>query len=219
MQPTPQHLQGNGYSSVNAERLCVLHACEAFFIFHLLNGPFSVIPLNTLSDSITLYQNDGLKTLKINHPVAEAAISLHGGHLFQFKPTGQEEIIWLSEKAEFNPQKAIRGGVPICWPWFGRIANPAHGFARISEWSLLDHQEDDDKVIVRLSLNDSEATRAVWPHAFYAVITFTISTTLSIQLDVKNTDSHTWCCSGALHSYFNVSNASDCYTHFHWRCG
>ena len=125
-----------------------------------------VTPLKSVSNSITLCSQDELQILNVQHPVAEAAISLHGGHLITFKPAGQDDILWLSDKAEFKTSKALRGGVPICWPWFGRIAAPAHGFARNSQWSLLDHHEDAEKVVIRLSLQDSEATRAVWPTRF-----------------------------------------------------
>lgn len=170
-----------------------------------------VTPLKTLSDSIRLCQKNELHVLQIRHPKAEAAISLHGGHLIQFKPAGEKDLIWISENAEFNPEKAIRGGVPVCWPWFGRIATPAHGFARTSQWQLLDHQEDSDKVIIRLTLTDDDNTRSIWPHAFQATLTFTLSSSVDIRLEVKNTASQPWRCSGALHSYFNLSNASDCH--------
>ncbi|MGB0361133.1 MAG: D-hexose-6-phosphate mutarotase, partial [Endozoicomonas sp.] len=95
---------------------------------------------------------------------------------------------------------------PVCWPWFGAISSPSHGFARISEWQLYDVQDNEQEVIIKLSLNASEQSRAIWPHEFSTILLFTLSSTLKISLDVKNTDSVPWCWSGALHTYFNIAH-------------
>ena len=168
-------------------------------------------PIETLSPSIELCLNNELPILKITHPTAEAKLSLHGGHLLQFKPAGHKDIIWLSEQAQFSTNAAIRGGVPICWPWFGRIAQPSHGFARTSLWQLMDHQESHDGVIIRLLLEDNEYTRTFWPHAFKAILTFTIGVTLTIDLDIQNTGQQPWRFSGALHTYFHLGDAPSSY--------
>lgn len=164
-----------------------------------------------LSDAVTICEYQGIKIVRINHAQAEAGISLHGGHLIWFKPQGEEEVIWLSEKAEFDTAKAIRGGIPVCWPWFGKAAAPSHGFARNSEWTLHEHRENDSGVIVALTLSDSEATRAIWPHKFNNVLTFEIGTTLKVSLTSTNTDDAAWHFSGALHTYFSVANIRDTY--------
>ncbi|WP_257265872.1 D-hexose-6-phosphate mutarotase [Endozoicomonas sp. ONNA2] len=162
---------------------------------------------STLSPAITRHSLNGLPILKIQSPKCEAAISLQGGHLLQFKPAGQQDVIWLSKKAIFSPGKAIRGGVPVCWPWFGPVSTP--GFARISAWQLLDHGEHEQAVTIRLKLNACEQTREIWPHDFSAVLTFTLGETLSIDLEMINTDEHPWQWSGALHSYFNIAEATE----------
>ncbi|MGB1272079.1 MAG: D-hexose-6-phosphate mutarotase [Endozoicomonas sp.] len=161
-----------------------------------------------LGSFISLCSLNELPVLQIRHPKAEAAISLHGGHLIQFRPTGEKDVIWLSDKAFFRKDKAIRGGVPVCWPWFGPLASPSHGFARISQWQLLDHQENEQEVVIRIILQSSPETRDIWPHDFSATLTFTISDTLSIDLEVTNTDLHPWQWSGALHTYFNIAEAA-----------
>ncbi len=162
--------------------------------------------LNALADCITIIERNGLKMVRVTHKKATADISLHGGHVISFKPTGQEDVIWLSEKTEFNSDKAIRGGIPVCWPWFGRLAAPAHGFARTSQWHLVEHKETDNGVIVCLGLEESEATLAIWPFAFQARLYIEVSETLKVTLDVCNTDDKPWTFSGALHSYFNIAN-------------
>ncbi|MCG7495857.1 D-hexose-6-phosphate mutarotase [Vibrio sp. Of7-15] len=165
--------------------------------------------LNTLSNTITICEHNGIKIIRIIHDTAEAGISLHGGHLIWFKPQNQEDVIWLSEDAIFDSTKAIRGGIPICWPWFGRIAAPAHGFARTSNWTLAEHRENDHGVMVSLNLTDSEETLAIWPHKFSAKLNFEIGAELKITLDVTNTDSSAWTCSGALHTYLNIAEITD----------
>lgn len=162
--------------------------------------------ISVLSDCVTIAQLDDVKVVRILHEKAEAAISLHGGHVLSFTPKGQDDLIWMSKDAIFNPDKAIRGGVPVCWPWFGRIANPAHGFARNSTWTLVEHRENENGVMVVLGLETSEETKAIWPFEFEARLTVEISDQLTITLDAKNTDDKAWNCSGALHTYLNVAD-------------
>lgn len=164
--------------------------------------------ISVLSDYVTIAQLDDVKVVRILHDKAEAAISLHGGHVLSFTPKGQDDLIWMSKDAIFNPDKAIRGGVPVCWPWFGRIANPAHGFARNSTWTLVEHRENENGVIVVLGLKTSEETKAIWPFEFEARLTVEIGDQLTITLDAKNTDDKAWNCSGALHTYLNIADIS-----------
>lgn len=168
--------------------------------------------LSVLSDNVTIIEKDGIKIVRVIHEKAEAGISLHGGHVLWFKPTGQDDVIWLSEKAEFNTDKAFRGGIPICWPWFGRIAAPAHGFARTSQWTLIEHRENEQGVIVSLGLEQNEKTLAIWPHKFQARLNVEITDSLKVTLDVTNTDEKEWSFSGALHTYLNVGDIRETQT-------
>lgn len=168
--------------------------------------------VNALADCVTIVENDGAKIVRVAHAKATADIALHGAHVLSFKPAGQEDVIWLSEKADFSPEKAIRGGIPVCWPWFGRIAAPAHGFARTSEWALIEHRETEDGVIVCLGLEENEETLAVWPYAFQARLYVEVSDKLTVTLDVTNSDDKPWQFSGALHTYFNVADIRETVT-------
>ncbi len=103
----------------------------------------SLKTIKTVSPSVTLKTDtNNFEFLVIEHEKLSAAFTLHGGHLVHFQPTNQPAIIWLSKTALFTESKAIRGGVPICWPWFGAADPslgknlPSHGFARTSKWSL-----------------------------------------------------------------------------------
>ncbi|WP_305371064.1 D-hexose-6-phosphate mutarotase [Photobacterium leiognathi] len=165
--------------------------------------------VNALSDHVTVCEYQGISIIRVIHPLAEAGISLHGGHLIWFKPAGEKDIIWLSENAEFDTQKAIRGGIPVCWPWFGKAGTPSHGFARTSQWTLQEHRENENGVIVSLQLEDNEETRAIWPHKFSNVLTFEIGTELKVSLTSTNTDSQPWSYGGALHTYFDIADINN----------
>lgn len=162
--------------------------------------------LTALSDNVTIVEIDQVKVVRVIHEKATAGIALHGGHVISFKPEGQEDLIWMSEQAIFDGKAALRGGIPVCWPWFGRIAAPAHGFARNSEWTLLEHRENENGVMVELGLLPSESTLAVWPYQFQAHLLVEIGDELKVTLDVTNTDTHAWTFSGALHTYLTVGD-------------
>lgn len=166
----------------------------------------SLPALTVLSDNVTIVEIDQVKVVRVIHEKATAGIALHGGHVVSFKPQGQEDLIWMSKQAVFDGKAAVRGGIPICWPWFGRIAAPAHGFARTSEWTLLEHRENEKGVIIELGLLPSEQTLAVWPHQFQAHLLVEIGDELKVTLDVTNTDDQAWTFSGALHTYLNVAD-------------
>ncbi|MCV5803614.1 D-hexose-6-phosphate mutarotase, partial [Escherichia coli] len=82
----------------------------------------------------------------------------------------------------------LRGGIPVCWPWFGRIAAPAHGFARTSEWELVEHRENENGVIVELALFPTEETHQIWPHMFDARLLVEVGDELKVTLKVLNID-------------------------------
>lgn len=162
--------------------------------------------LTVLSDCVTIVEKDNVKIVRVIHDKAVAGIALHGGHVLSFQPTGQPDLLWMSEHALFDGKAALRGGIPICWPWFGRIAAPAHGFTRSTEWTLVEHRENEQGVIISLGLETSEQTLAIWPHQFQIRLLIEVSDTLQVTLDVLNTDQEAWAFSGALHSYLKVGD-------------
>lgn len=153
----------------------------------------------------------GLTMAEINNPHASARIALQGAHLIGWQPKGQEPVIWLSRLAKFVPGKSIRGGVPICWPWFGphqsQASLPAHGFARTVMWEVLETREHADGCTsLRFGLVETEATRAMWPHPCSLEIEFTIGATLRIQLSTRNLGAQPFTIGEALHTYFHISD-------------
>jgi D-hexose-6-phosphate mutarotase len=151
----------------------------------------------------------GLPVLRVDGAAARAEIYLHGATVTEWTPRGREPVLWVSSASRFTGDAAIRGGVPICFPWFGARAghpeSPSHGFARLSQWSLVDAHDDGEDVTVRLRLTDSQATGAgAWPHRFEAVYTVVVGSRLSLALTVTNRGEDVAVFEEALHTYLGV---------------
>jgi glucose-6-phosphate 1-epimerase len=153
----------------------------------------------------------GLQRLEIASPVCTGSIYLMGAHVTEWTPAGAEPIIFLSGKSFFQKGKAIRGGIPLCFPWFGprkdHPESPMHGFARRAEWSLAEVTERADGAIVaRLTLPTEEPTRAEWDASFSAEVEVLFGDTLEVSLKIANTGSTPIAYEDALHTYFHVGN-------------
>ena len=151
----------------------------------------------------------GLPRLTLNGVAGTAEVYLHGAHVTAWVPTGEEPALWLSPTSQFAPEAAIRGGIPLCFPWFGALAAdpsaPAHGFARLRDWELVSALSSGDAVSVTLRLSDDETTRGTpWPHAFEADYTVTVGRDLTLSLTVTNRDDVPITFEEALHTYLHV---------------
>ncbi len=158
--------------------------------------------IRQITPYISQRQKDQLPLIVINHPKVHAAIALQGAHLLSWQPAGEQPVIWLSNETPFIEGKALRGGVPICWPWFGPAGKPAHGFARSLPWTLLAHDENDEGVILTFSLKHSDQTLKLWPHEFSLIARFKLSSHCEIELEAHGEFEST----AALHSYFRVED-------------
>lgn len=159
--------------------------------------------------------SNGFEYLEVQNRVAKAKIALQGAHIFEYTKVGEKPLLWLSEAAEFKRARAIRGGVPLCWPWFGAnksSANmPQHGFARIMIWKLVEYREDDECSELTLLLSSSKETLKLWPYKFELSYKIKIADDLTLELITKNCDTEAFRITQALHTYFNISNISDVY--------
>ena len=156
----------------------------------------------------------GLPKLVLTGEHGAAEIYLHGAHVTSFTPGGQPPMLWMSHQSNFSQEKAIRGGVPICWPWFGkpddRPDGPQHGFARTSQWQLVATKlNDDGTVSVQLQLTDSEQTHAIWPHAFELTMEVIVGKQMTLRLSCRNTGDIPLEAGAALHTYFAVDRIED----------
>ena len=153
----------------------------------------------------------GLVMIEVDNKYATATIALQGAQLLSWTPKGAQPVIWFSRAAKFAAGKSIRGGAPVCWPWFGPHSTepsfPAHGFARSAPWEIVDTQSLEDgssRLVFRLC--QTEANRPLWPHASVLQCHITIGATLGIELVTCNIGIEALTISQALHTYFAVSD-------------
>jgi glucose-6-phosphate 1-epimerase len=148
--------------------------------------------------------------VQVDVPACSGELYLQGAHLTSWRPLGAE-VLWVSRSAVFRAGKAIRGGVPICFPWFADgpngTASPAHGFARVTEWRLVGATRERRSVELVLALTDAEQTRAQWPYSFAAGYRVRMSgDELVLLLTVTNTGEQPFTYEEALHAYFAVAD-------------
>ncbi|MGE6106646.1 D-hexose-6-phosphate mutarotase [Aeromonas sobria] len=153
----------------------------------------------------------GLPILTIHNDQAKAEISLFGGHVLSYQRHGEPASLWLSDRAVLDGSKPIRGGIPVCWPWFGpapaRVGDgkPAHGFARTRFWTLDGVSDHQDGTLVHLSLAEDDETLALWPHAFALELDVLVGKELSLVLTTRNTGKTPLTYNAALHTYLQIS--------------
>jgi glucose-6-phosphate 1-epimerase len=153
----------------------------------------------------------GLPVARIRNALASSDIALQGAHVLTWQPVGEEPVIWLSTQARFAPGKSIRGGIPVCWPWFGNHETepdfPAHGFARTVMWEVASSETlADGATRITFGLSQTDATRAQWPHACKASYTVTAGRQLTVELQTQNTGDHPFRITEALHTYFDIGD-------------
>ncbi|NQZ54060.1 MAG: D-hexose-6-phosphate mutarotase [Piscirickettsiaceae bacterium] len=166
-------------------------------------------------NQINFELENGFIMMNIVNQYASAKISIYGGQVLSYLPHGQtEDLLYLSKKAIYQQGKAIRGGIPICWPWFADdtsgYGRPAHGFARNQQWKVLATMENTDgSTVVTLGLYDTDDSVAVWPYKFELKLDITVSEKLEIKLTTKNTGRKSFEITQALHAYLNVGNINN----------
>jgi glucose-6-phosphate 1-epimerase len=156
----------------------------------------------------------GFNWIEIDNGLAKAIISPYAGQVLSYRPaTAAEDLLFLSDKAYFRNGKAIKGGIPLCWPWFGpdpeSRGRPAHGFARTWQWTVLDTKTlEDGATRVTLGIADDRDTRAIWPYYFNLVLEVTVGSTLRLDLTTRNAGDVPLRITQALHTYFKVGDVT-----------
>lgn len=150
--------------------------------------------------------------IQITNDHATALISVYGGQVLSFQPKGAaQDMMFVSENAYYKAGKAIKGGAPVCWPWFGPdpegAGRPSHGFARNRAWQTLGAETlPTGETKVTLGFSDTEEIRALWPHAFELALEITVGTTLNMALISRNKSDSPFDITQALHTYFTVGD-------------
>ncbi len=169
----------------------------------------------------TFTKRDELECIEINHPKFQANICLQGAQLTCFKHIEYGNLLWLSPEAQYKNGASVRGGIPICWPWFGAVkfnpeavknpihSNNAHGFARQLPWSLQEVKESVHGVELTLQLRHNKDTLKIWPFEFELTCQFKLYNNIEVLLHSKNLSTNAMAISQALHTYIPTENISD----------
>jgi glucose-6-phosphate 1-epimerase len=146
---------------------------------------------------------------EIDTASSRAAIALRGAQVLDWVPKGSAPVLWLAPGARLDTGKPVRGGIPICWPWFGPSSDPAlpsHGFVRTRDWTVTDVTATPERVTLTFEFVATPATDPQWNAAALARLTVIIGRSLRLELDTQNTGRAPLLISEALHSYVHVGD-------------
>lgn len=154
----------------------------------------------------------GLPMLLVENRQARAVIALQGAHVMSFQPKGQREMLWISPKTLFESGKPIRGGIPLCLPWFGPHSEDKtwlHGFARTRQWTLVGSNTlADGATRLVLELSGDATLCALWPHDFLFHLEIVVGKTLRLEMTVENRGQAPAPLAFAFHTYFAVPDVA-----------
>ena len=158
---------------------------------------------------------NGLEFILIDNPLATAKIALQGAHVKHWQPkTEKHPVLWMSSNARHEKGRSIRGGVPICWPWFGAHSTDStlcmHGFARVIPWQLVDADTlKNGATRLTLQMMETAESRRQLSYPYALCLTITVGETLRMELATTNKASHPFMVGEAFHTYFNISDIAD----------
>jgi len=157
--------------------------------------------------------NGGLPKVRVVTPEVVGEIYLHGAHITSWKPSGAQEVLFVSSRSRWDHDHAIRGGIPICFPCFGGKSDdptaPAHGFVRTREWRLESISQVGRAVTVSMFTESDESTKKWWPVDFQLIYRATFGPELGLELVVSNTGTKTLRFEEALHAYHRVADIQE----------
>ncbi|WP_373187508.1 D-hexose-6-phosphate mutarotase [Halopseudomonas sp.] len=165
-----------------------------------------------LAEGITRLPNrHGRDFIEIEHPLVSARISLEGAHIVRCIPTGQKPLLWLSPQEPELPGIALRGGIPLCWPWFGnQRSGPAHGIARTALWELQEVVVQESGVHITLQLPMTAMPHQLPDEQWKVRVRFELAKELTVALITTNSGKAEQALSQALHTYLPVSDITSC---------
>jgi glucose-6-phosphate 1-epimerase len=156
---------------------------------------------------------NSLPKIRIATPAAKAEIYLHGAQITSWQPAGHEEVLFLSAQSRFEEGKAIRGGIPLCFPWFRAKSDnpkaPAHGLVRTRAWQLDSIAQQAEEVLVTLSSESDESTKLWFPHHYRATLQITVGASLQLAFTAANTGQSAFQFEAALHTYNRVGDVQN----------
>ncbi len=190
-----------------------------FSDYHAADDKVNNMEINRLNSEhglvgqLTFIQGKGeFPFISIQNKSASAIISLYAAQVLSFKRTSEpEDLLFLSRKAFYENGRAIRGGIPICWPWFGPnlsgIDLPDHGFVRNSVWTVVKTvavSETETRIKLRFKYNPHRTDH--WPQTFILELDIYVGESLTLHLSTHNTSRKTLYITQALHAYFYIGD-------------
>lgn len=162
-----------------------------------------------IENHLSFIQHGDLTLAVLHSDVGRVRLALQGAQVLDWTPIGETTpVVWVSDAAVYQTGKGVRGGVPVCWPWFGagEQGKPAHGFVRTKLWRVEASGVSDEGVWLRLTTSDDDASRALWDHAFKLSLTVILGSSLRIDLTTENTGDTDFSITEALHTYFAIGD-------------
>lgn len=161
-------------------------------------------------------QQGELSMITVDNVFATVKIALYGANVLSFVPKGAGgdlDLLWMSPSALFDGRQPVRGGIPLCWPWFGKHATnsalPAHGFVRNLLWQLDQVSTlESGETELSFSIRSCKSTLEIWPYSFHLILVVTVGEALSLRLITSNVSDQEMCFTEAFHSYFRVEDVS-----------
>lgn len=146
--------------------------------------------------------------IELDTPDGTVRVVRQGAHVTHWQPRDAAPVLFMSPRSVFTPGRAIRGGIPVCFPWFATRADgppaPAHGFARIRDWEL----ESRTPTSLTFRLDSDDDTRRLWPHDFRLRLEVALTRSLELTLDVANISATPFTFEAALHTYLSVGDVA-----------
>jgi glucose-6-phosphate 1-epimerase len=164
-------------------------------------------------EPINFDQRFGGTVAKLSSPLGTATVALKGAQVLSWVPSHSTEILWLSPNADLGSDKPVRGGIPLCWPWFGAQTSskgsPSHGFARTTPWKIVEAGPGERHPVLKLALDTEANDRIDWPYAARAELTVRLGRSLTVELLTINLGRQAFALTDALHSYFRIGDIAD----------
>ncbi len=159
---------------------------------------------NNPSLTFGFWKDSRLPTAYIANRFCRGAVTLYGAHILSYIPDGQKDVLMVSEKSLFEPPKGIRGGIPVCWPWFGSNPAPSHGVARIQFWELknaVSLPDGSDTLTFELTVTE--------PHELTVSLEVNFGAALTVAVTTVNNGKTSFLLGEAIHTYFSVGEITE----------
>lgn len=160
-----------------------------------------------MHQDFTVTEKNGIQFISIQNDNCKAEVCLFGGHVTEWQPEGHAPVLWMSEASALDGSAAIRGGIPVCWPWFGPADNKGrHGLVRTMNWTLEDAKEEPDLTVLKLSCDIGKDKALAWSHPQIIEQTLIFGSRLTQTCKVVNPFNTPVNFAYALHNYFQIGS-------------